>query len=415
MSLYDILACPNCKTPVEREEDSLRCTSCGQRYPIVNGTPVMMPDGSVPEIQHEAELTTRDTYMPWMHRNILRSLLDDQIVVEIGSGTVTLDDPCIIRTDVIFTPFVDVVADAHALPFLPESVDYIFSLAVFEHLRNPFQAGQSIWETLKDGGYVYHDCNFIIPYHGYPHHYFNATEQGMAQVFQQFTRLRSGVAPYQMPSFALELFIRYYLNHSKANRFHHGQRLVRRLEEVLQQDLRSHDIYFTEEDALKIATGTYFAGYKQTTPTSSLIPETLHGLWQAQPELRTRFPEINDLTEMDNVLLWARGEGCEQYPQVRSMLDGVVPFNKRGADAPWDRTSVRQFPPVESLFGAMGFDPTLPMDEKARIAQERAGQKSALARILSRSVDMVRYGGFKALAREARAFFAYHLGRKATG
>lgn len=411
-SLYDILACPNCKTAVDRVGDALRCDACGQHYPIVNGVPVLMPDGSVPEIKHEAELTTRDSYLPWIHRNILSSLLDDQIVIEIGSGTVTLDDPCIIRTDVILTPFVDVVADAHALPFLPGSVDYIFSLAVFEHLRNPFQASQSIYDTLKDGGYVYHDCNFIIPYHGYPHHYFNATEQGMEQIFQHFTRLHQGVAPYQMPSFALELLIRYYLEHSYAARYHHGQKLVRLLEEVLQQDLRSHDIYFTEEGARTIATGTYFAGLKQQTPDASLIPEPLRQLWETEPALQERFPDVNDLTAVDNLLRWARGEGCEQYAQVRTLLETLVPFNKRGPDAAWDRSRVRAFPPMPPVFGAIGFDPALPMAENARLAQEQTEQQNALARVFWRTMDTVRYGGVGALLQEARSFFAYHLGAK---
>jgi len=54
-----------------------------------------------------------------------------------------LDDPCIIRMDVTLSPYVDLVADAHYLPFLPESVDYIFSLAVFEQLHDPFLAAKS--------------------------------------------------------------------------------------------------------------------------------------------------------------------------------------------------------------------------------------------------------------------------------
>ena len=64
MSVYDILACPTCKVRVERHPDLLLCTSCGQQYPIIEGVPVMFPDGSVPEIVHEAELDTRDSYNP---------------------------------------------------------------------------------------------------------------------------------------------------------------------------------------------------------------------------------------------------------------------------------------------------------------------------------------------------------------
>ena len=135
MSLYDILACPTCKVRVLKENETLRCPQCGQVYPVIDNVPVMFPDGRIPEIKHESELTVRQTYDPWVHRVILQSLLDHQVVLEVGSGNLALDDPCIIRMDVLLSPYVDLVADVHALPFLPESLDYIFSLAVVEHLH----------------------------------------------------------------------------------------------------------------------------------------------------------------------------------------------------------------------------------------------------------------------------------------
>jgi hypothetical protein len=42
--------------------------------------------------------------------------------------------------DVQFSPRVDLVADIHVQPFLPGTLDYLFSLAVFEHLRNALTA-----------------------------------------------------------------------------------------------------------------------------------------------------------------------------------------------------------------------------------------------------------------------------------
>jgi len=49
------------------------------------------------------------------------------------------------------TPTSILVADAHALPFKDESVDYVLSLAVLEHLRNPFNAGQEMFRVLRRG------------------------------------------------------------------------------------------------------------------------------------------------------------------------------------------------------------------------------------------------------------------------
>lgn len=370
MSLYDILACPTCKVHVARRGDALTCGQCGRSYPIVNGVPVMMPDGSIPSVQHEAELEVRDSYVPWVFRTILQSLLDDQLVLEIGSGSMQLDDPCIIRMDVTLTPYVDIVADAHHLPFLPGSLGYIFSMAVFEHLRNPFQAAQSMHEVLKDGGFIYHECNFNFAYHGYPHHYFNATLQGLEQVFAHFRPLRNGVAPYQMPSYAVGMLLRTYLHHTQAEQYPHGRRLTSLIHELNALELTQFDIYFEEEDALKVAAGTYYAGVKETTPESTLVPAPIQALWRQDPDLQRRFPDLNALTTTDNVLTWARTEGRGRHEDVARALDAVVPASKRGADAPWDRGPIRALPLIEPVYGAIGFAPGKTVGENAVLASK---------------------------------------------
>ena len=42
--LLDILACPACKTPVRLEDQYIVCDTCGRRYPIRDGIPVMLID-----------------------------------------------------------------------------------------------------------------------------------------------------------------------------------------------------------------------------------------------------------------------------------------------------------------------------------------------------------------------------------
>ncbi len=42
--LLEILACPACKAPVVLQGDRIVCTSCGRRYPIRDGIPVMLID-----------------------------------------------------------------------------------------------------------------------------------------------------------------------------------------------------------------------------------------------------------------------------------------------------------------------------------------------------------------------------------
>ena len=365
----------------------------------------MFPDGSIPEVQHESELLIRQSYDPWVHRVILQSLLDDQVILDIGSGNMALDDPCIIRMDVMLSPYVDIVADAHFLPFLPESIDYIFSLAVFEHLRNPFVAARSIYEVLKDGGYIYHECNFVFAYHGYPHHYFNASMQGMEQIYSEFVSLRKGVATYQMPSFALDMVLRIYLRYSHAHEYPHGKQVVHLLEEILKGNLTQYDIYFSEEEALNIAAGTYFSGYKQVTPLSTLIPQSIHKIWDSSKEVHERFPNLNDLTTVNNILAWAVREGQAEYPEIASYLKTIVAFNKRGEQTGFDRSIVRAYPFIEPQFGAIGFQPGGSMEVDARIAEEKQksrGVKEDLqGSLLGRGWSVLKTEGVKPFIRKA--------------
>lgn len=400
MNLYDIIACPSCKGPVNQVDDQLTCPSCSQVYPIVNGVPVMLLDGSIPETQYQEQLQLRQSYDPWVHRTILQSLSDDQIVLEIGAGNMALDDPCIIRSDVTLTPYVDIVADVHALPFLPGTIDYIFSLAVFEHLRNPFLASQSIYEALKDGGYIYHECNFVFAYHGYPHHYFNATLQGMEQIFDQFTSLRKGVAPYQMPSFALNAVLGSYLQHSRAGEFQHGQKLVAAIANVLNQDLMAHDIYFTEESALITAAGTYFSGYKQETADSSLIPHNIRKVRENEEELSQRFRNINDLTNLDNIMLWAKGEGSQTHPAIADYFQSIEPFAKSGESKVWDRSHIHGLDIAPTPYGAIGYNTMdASMEELAKLVFEADTDRQTTADS-EPLMDILRKTGLRATIKE---------------
>ncbi len=40
--LLEILACPACKAEVHPEGERLACISCGRRYPVRDGIPVML-------------------------------------------------------------------------------------------------------------------------------------------------------------------------------------------------------------------------------------------------------------------------------------------------------------------------------------------------------------------------------------
>lgn len=42
--LLEILACPDCKGDVVEQDQKVVCTSCGKKYPIEDGVPIMLID-----------------------------------------------------------------------------------------------------------------------------------------------------------------------------------------------------------------------------------------------------------------------------------------------------------------------------------------------------------------------------------
>ena len=65
-----------------------------------------------------------------------------------------------------------ILADAHALPFADQSFDFVMSLAVLEHLRNPLVAMQECFRVMKPGAALIGTVAFMEPFHGnsYYHH-----------------------------------------------------------------------------------------------------------------------------------------------------------------------------------------------------------------------------------------------------
>jgi SAM-dependent methyltransferase len=172
----------------------------------------MTPDGRYEVVRNPP---LRDGYDPGPHRRTMGSLLAalarQAAILDLGSGNMRLDLPGVIRMDSALTDYVDIVADAHRLPFRENALDMVLSLSVLEHLRHPFEAADEMYRVLRPGGYVYHETNFVFPYHGYPHHYFNFSPEGLREVFRRFRLLHRDIAPHQMPSVAIEAVTKTYV------------------------------------------------------------------------------------------------------------------------------------------------------------------------------------------------------------
>jgi SAM-dependent methyltransferase len=177
------IACPTCREPLTGSG----CSSCRAEYPELRGIPVLIADADVAAIDLAAgagPLPTYDSAQMGI-RQVDEALASGQRVLELGAGLDVHEAPNLVKTDAFVYPgaSLDFVADAHALPFADASFDFVFSLAVFEHLHSPWIAAREIARVLRPGGGVYTLAAFLQPLHGYPDHYFNATESGLGRLF----------------------------------------------------------------------------------------------------------------------------------------------------------------------------------------------------------------------------------------
>ncbi|MFN3884811.1 MAG: methyltransferase domain-containing protein [Rhodocyclaceae bacterium] len=197
MKLADRLACPVCHRPLPVVLD--RCEGCGFTISRIGKVPVLRRSdaGEALDLRvQSASLPVQDSAtlaIPFVRE----ALASGKPVLEIGAGVDRCCAPNLVKTDAyVYADDLDYVVDVHAMPFADESFDYVYSLAVFEHLHTPWQAAAEIYRVLKPGGRVYVLSAFNQHIHAYPHHYFNMTDMGLKRCFADFVNVRVEPSPY---------------------------------------------------------------------------------------------------------------------------------------------------------------------------------------------------------------------------
>jgi SAM-dependent methyltransferase len=100
----------------------------------------------------EAKETLRLLYRDY-HRRLIEICPDGRIL-DIGGGTAHIKDfsSDIISTDILWFPGIDVVADAHRLPFPDRFFSGVVMLDVLHHLERPIEFLREASRVLKPGG-----------------------------------------------------------------------------------------------------------------------------------------------------------------------------------------------------------------------------------------------------------------------
>ena len=103
--------------------------------------------------------------------------------------------------DVHAGPNVDVVGDAHHLSrCVNRSFDFMFSMAVFEHILMPWKVALEMNKTLSDGGKALIISHGSWPLHEEPWDFFRFSKESWRGIFNVHTGFRVVDAQYQYPA-----------------------------------------------------------------------------------------------------------------------------------------------------------------------------------------------------------------------
>ncbi|MCO6430146.1 MAG: class I SAM-dependent methyltransferase [Deltaproteobacteria bacterium] len=108
----------------------------------------------------------------------------DGLILDCGAGKREFEFPNVINYEIVPYRSTDVLGINEKLPFKDASFDAVFSLAVLEHVKDPFKSAAELSRVLKPGGILYCVVPLLQPVHGYPNHYYNMTSQGLSNLFE---------------------------------------------------------------------------------------------------------------------------------------------------------------------------------------------------------------------------------------
>lgn len=111
----------------------------------------------------------------------MRAHASNSLTLDLGAGNSPYRTyfPNRISADIDRRLGIDVVCDAHNLPFAADTFEIVVCTEVLEHLINPHSALKEIRRVLKPGGRLLLTTRFIFPIHDAPGDFFRFTAFGL--------------------------------------------------------------------------------------------------------------------------------------------------------------------------------------------------------------------------------------------
>ncbi|WP_419825256.1 class I SAM-dependent methyltransferase [Sphingomonas sp.] len=129
----------------------------------------------------------------------------DRLFADIGCGRRSERLDNCLYLEVYPSPSADLVmAPAARYPIADAALDGIGCFAVLEHVPDPHAIAREFARMVRPGGTIFIDYPFLVPVHGYPSHYFNATREGLLSLFAEaFETVEVETLPNQTPDHAI--------------------------------------------------------------------------------------------------------------------------------------------------------------------------------------------------------------------
>ncbi len=159
--------------------------------------PYLMPDGYLydflgADLRSKFNIVATDAVSSNNYEPVVLELiqkLKEGWILDCGAGRRDMYYDNVVNFEIVDYDTTDVMGVGEKLPFKDDMFDAVLSLSVLEHVKDPFQCAKEIARVLKPGGVLICSVPFLQPYHGYPHHYYNMTTQGIQNLFASYLEI----------------------------------------------------------------------------------------------------------------------------------------------------------------------------------------------------------------------------------
>jgi SAM-dependent methyltransferase len=191
--IEELLQCPNCGQALRRSAGGvLECASCHREIPASEFGTYLFEE-TYAGLDWRLAVSTSHAY-PLGAQEIITECRNG-LVLEVGAG-LHESLPHVVQLDAIAYPTTDISADGQSMPFADESFEAVIACNLLEHVTSPSNVVAEMRRVCKIGGRIYADCTTVHPYHGFPHHYFNATESGLQWLMEQVGGATGATEPF---------------------------------------------------------------------------------------------------------------------------------------------------------------------------------------------------------------------------